>query len=238
MIAVITPTYNEKDNINILLSRLERTLKDVDYRIIVIDDNSPDGTGQIIKERQTTNDRIILIERTGKLGLGTALRTGIKRAYDLGAGRIIQMDADLSHPPESIIEMLAVPEDVVIGSRYVRGGKLEGWAWYRKLLSWGANWLAHVTTGLVALDATGGFRCFKRQVFDRVRLDSITSEGYSHQMELLWRCQQAGLSIREIPITFTNRTRGSSKISSKEVWRAISTMWRIVRWRFGLNKTE
>lgn len=231
MVAVITPTYNERENISILLTRLERALAGHDYRIIIIDDRSPDGTAAIIKERQQTNGRIVLIERAGKLGLGTALRTGIEKAYALGADRIVQMDADLSHPPEAIIEMLALTEDVVIGSRYIRGGKIEGWEWYRNVLSSGANILAHLCTGLAARDATGGFRCFQRKVFERIDLMTITSEGYSFQMELLWRCQQAGLSIREVPITFINRTRGSSKISSREVWRAISTMIKIIRWR-------
>lgn len=233
MIAVITPTYDEKDNILILLSRLEHVLSGQDYRIIVIDDNSPDGTGAIVKERQQANDRIVLIERGGKLGYGTAIKAGIQRALALGAERVITLDADLSHPPETINAMLVLPQDVIIGSRYVPGGKIVGWGPQRKLLSATANLVAHWCTGLLAHDTTGGFRCYRRRVFQRVDLTQLTAEGYSFLMEMLWRCQRAGATITEVPITFTNRTHGSSKISSREIWRALQTIGRLMRWRMG-----
>ena len=235
MICVNAATYNERDNIDILLDKLERILEGKDYRIIIIDDNSPDGTGQRVKARQKKNDRIVLIERAGKLGLGTAIKAGINKALELGADRIIYMDADLSHPTETILEMIALDYDFIIGSRYVPGGGVQGWNWYRKLISSSANLFAHFFTGLKARDTTGGFRCIKRKVFDRVDLNNIKSEGYSFQIELLYNVQKAGLSIHEVPITFLNRTRGKSKISPDEVNKAIKIILRLGVKRFFRN---
>jgi dolichol-phosphate mannosyltransferase len=224
MICVNAATYNERDNIDILLTKLEHALAELDYRIIIVDDNSPDGTGRRVKDRQQKNDRIVLIERPSKLGLGTATKAGIAKALELGADRIIYMDADLSHPPEMILEMINLDYNLIIGSRYVPGGGIKGWNLYRKLNSRIANMGAHWITGLTARDTTGGFRCIKREVFNRIDLKNIKSEGYSFQIELLWHVQRAGLSIYEVPITFLNRTRGNSKISSIEVWRAMGTI--------------
>ncbi|MFH0952467.1 MAG: polyprenol monophosphomannose synthase [Patescibacteria group bacterium] len=232
MIAVISPTYNERDNISILISRLQGVLKDKEYRIIIVDDNSPDGTGQVVSKAQGSDDKIILIQRSGKLGYGTALKEGICKALSLGADRIITMDADLSHPPESIVEMLALSNDVVIGSRYVPGGQVKGWNLKRRVISATANFIAHQLTGLSAHDTTGGFRCYREKVFKKVEMDKIRSEGYSFLIEMLWRCQWQKLSIHEIPITFINRTRGKSKISSQEIWLAVKTILRLSGKRF------
>ncbi|MFC1662636.1 polyprenol monophosphomannose synthase [Patescibacteria group bacterium] len=227
MVAVIAATYNERDNIEILITRLEKVLNDHDYRIIIVDDNSPDGTGQKVKEHQQKNDRLILIERPSKLGLGTALKAGINRALEVDAERIITMDADLSHPPETIVEMLSLDYDIVVGSRYVPGGGVKGWNWTRRLTSSTANYLANRLTGLAVRDTTGSFRCFKREAFDKFDINLVKSEGYSFLIDILWHCQQSGLSIHEIPIIFMNRTRGSSKISTKEIWLAIKTIFRL-----------
>lgn len=229
-IAVVIPTYNEAENIEPLVRGL--LALPLPLRVIVVDDNSPDGTGDIVDKLAAADERVIPIHRPAKLGLGTAHIAGFRRALADGAGLILSMDADFSHNPRYIPGMVAKMGecDLVIGSRYVRGGGTRFCTLPRKLLSWGANAFAKVMLGLRARDCTAGFRCYRREVLERVALDDIFSEGYSFLIEMLYRTQRLGYRVGEVPIIFENRRRGASKVSKKEIYRALYT---VLRLRFG-----
>ncbi len=200
-------------------------------RVIVVDDNSPDGTGNIADRLAAESDgRVGGIHRAGKLGLGTAYIAGFKRALAEGADLICTMDADFSHNPRYIpamVNKIGQSYDLVIGSRYVRGGGASGCTFDRKLLSWGANAFARTMLGLRAHDATAGFRCYRRQVLEGMDLDSIKASGYSFLIEMLYRVQRRGWQVGEVPIIFENRRLGISKISKAEVVRAMYTVLRL-----------
>jgi len=229
-IAVVIPTYNEAENIEPLVRQL--LALPLPLRVIVVDDNSPDGTGDILDKRAAADARIIPIHRPAKLGLGTAHIAGFRRALADGAEFILSMDADFSHNPRYIPAMVDKMRecDLVIGSRYVRGGGTRFCTLPRKLLSWGANAFAKTMLGLRARDCTAGFRCYRREVLERVALDEIFSEGYSFLIEMLYRAQRLGYRVGEVPIIFENRRRGASKVSRKEIYRALDT---VLRLRFG-----
>lgn len=224
---VIVPTYNEIDNLQPLVEQLLGL--QAGLGVIVIDDNSPDGTGRLADELAAAHGAVQVIHRPGKLGLGTAYRVGFVRALELGTPLVLTMDADFSHDPRYIPAMLAKAAecDLVIGSRYVRGGGAEGCTLPRIALSRGANLFARALLGLEASDCTAGFRCYRRAVLERIDLDRILSEGYSFLIEMLYRVQQAGFRVGEVPITFANRRRGASKISRREVVRAMGTVLRL-----------
>lgn len=224
---VIVPTYNEKENIEILLDDL--LALPADLSVIVVDDGSPDGTGQLADQWATKTDRVQVIHRPSKLGLGTAYIAGFKRALSLSFDRIMTMDADFSHHPKYIPAMIELSRecDMVIGSRYVKGGGTLNCTWKRRVLSRGANSFAKFMLGLRAHDCTAGFRCYRREVLGSIDLDSIFSNGYSFLIEMIYYVQRRGWTIGEVPIVFEDRQRGKSKISQNEVSRALQTVFRL-----------
>jgi len=228
-VAVIIPTYNEKENIEALVTQLLTLPTGV--HVIIVDDNSPDGTGDIADRLAMVSDgRVGVIHRPGKLGLGTAYIAGFKRALAEGFDLICTMDADFSHNPSYIPSMVGKIDqgyDLVIGSRYVPGGGTTGCTFARKLLSWGANAFARTMLGLRAHDTTAGFRCYRREVLEEVGVDEIKASGYSFLIEMLYRIHRHGRQVGEIPIIFENRRLGTSKISKDEVIRAMGTVLRL-----------
>jgi dolichol-phosphate mannosyltransferase len=230
--AIIVPTYNERENLGLLVESI-LDLR-IDPRIIVVDDNSPDGTGELADDLAARYGHMAVIHRPSKLGLGTAHIAGMETALANGAPRIVTMDADFSHHPRYIPAMLEALGrfDVVIGSRYTPGGGTLYCTAPRKLLSWGANSFARLMLGLQAGDATAGFRAYRRAVLESVALEEIVSNGYSFLIEMLYRCQRQGYRIGEVPIVFENRRRGASKISKTEILRALQAVARLAAERF------
>ena len=228
-VAVIVPTYNEEENIESLVTQLLALPTGV--HVIIVDDNSPDGTGAIADRLAAESEgRMEVIHRAGKLGLGTAYIAGFRRALVAGAELICTMDADFSHNPRYIpamVEKIEQGHDLVIGSRYVPGGGTSGCTIKRKLLSWGANAFARLTLGLHAHDTTAGFRCYRRQVLEDVGLDTVKADGYSFLVEMLYHVQRRGWRVGETPIIFENRQQGVSKISQGEILHAIATVLRM-----------
>lgn len=227
--AVVVPTYNEAENIERLVSQI--LALGLDLQVIVVDDNSPDGTGQIVDRLAAADAYVRAIHRPGKLGLGTAYIAGFKQAIASGIPLILSMDADFSHDPRylpAMVEMASTCE-LVIGSRYMAGGGTRDCTAARKLLSRGANAFAKVTLGLKAGDCTAGFRCYRRYVLEAIELDTIFSSGYSFLIEMIARVQRKGFTIGEVPIVFQNRLRGASKISRLEIVKAVYTVLRL-RW--------
>ncbi len=230
---VVVPTYNEAGNLPNLLRDIMAL--PVDVAVINVDDDSPDGTGAIADEWAASHpDRVYPVHRPGKLGLGTAYIAGFRRACELGAGRVITMDADFSHNPRYIPAMIAKSEDadVVIGSRYMPGGDMLYCPWYRKALSTGANMIAHTALGLKARDTTAGFRLYRREVLESIDLDSIFSSGYSFLIEMLYLVQRKGWRVAEVPIVYEDRMHGQTKISRNEIFRALYTVARLSFRRF------
>ena len=228
---VITPTYNERANIPTLIERV--LAQDPRLECLFVDDNSPDGTGDVIAEIAATNQRVHLIRRPRKLGLGTAYRDGfhwaLKRDYEL----IFEMDADFSHDPSHLPEFLRAAEqaDFVLGSRYLNGKvTVMNWPITRLILSYGANIYARVVTGMKLWDATGGFKCFHRRVLAAIDLDDVRSNGYAFQIEMSYRAMRKGFTPVEIPIVFADRTEGESKMSGHIVREAIFMVWRLRWW--------
>ena len=226
-VCVIIPTYNERENITELTSRI--LALDIDASVIIVDDNSPDGTGEIADDLARQNSGIKVIHRSGKLGLGTAYLAGFKLGLAEGADRLITMDADFSHDPAYIPALVALADHfhITIGSRYVPQGGVRNWELQRRFLSWGANAFARTLLGLKATDCTAGFRCYHREVLENIELDRIFSNGYSFLVEMLFRCQRQGYTVGEIPIIFANRVRGQSKISQREIYKAMYTVVRL-----------
>jgi dolichol-phosphate mannosyltransferase len=222
--AVIIPTYNESDNIITLVEEIV-ALQAVAH-IIIVDDNSPDGTGQIADELARHYQEVHVIHRSGKLGLGTAYIAGFKLALTLPTDCIVTMDADFSHHPRYIPSLIAQISvyDLSIGSRYVDGGETINCNLWRRFLSRMSNTVARLSLGLKASDCTAGFRCYRRQVLEAIDLDTIFSNGYSFLVEMLYKCQQLGYRVGEVPIIFENRQQGASKISRSEIWRAACTV--------------
>jgi dolichol-phosphate mannosyltransferase len=229
---VIVPTYNEAENIRLLAVDILSLPVAVD--ILVVDDHSPDGTGEIADALAARHPTVHVLHREGKLGLGTAYIAGFKYALAHGYDRIMTMDADFSHHPRhipAVIEKSQAEADLVIGSRYVRGGGTQGCTLPRKVLSWGANTFAKVMLGLQAMDCTAGFRCYRREVLESIDLDAIFSDGYSFLIEMLYRCQRLGWRVGEVPILFENRKRGASKISRREILKALYTVLHLAKER-------
>ncbi len=226
-VAVCIPTFNEKESIGqtilgILALNLEELL------IIVIDDNSPDGTSAVVEEMaKRYPGRIVLIKRDGKLGLGSAYKAGFHKALELGAELIVEMDADGSHNPgdlPALIDPVTRGFDLAIGSRWIAGGRIVGWGVHRYLMSWGAMWFSKIILGLKPRDVTSGFRCYRKDVVRQLLPVGVTSGGYAFQEEILYRCQQSGFRIVEIPITFRERRFGSSKLS----WRDVGEFFKVM----------
>lgn len=226
-VMVVIPTYNERDNIERLTSEILGLGADI--HILIVDDNSPDGTGDIAGNLAKKHKEVHVIHREGKMGLGSAYREGFRYALDAGAENIMEMDADFSHNPARIPEFLekAKEADVVIGSRYLNGVSVVNWPIRRLILSYLANVYARFVTGLRITDCTGGFKCFKRKVLEEIDLENIKSDGYSFQIEMNYRCVEKGFRVGEIPIIFIDRHAGSSKMSKKIVREAVVMVWRL-----------
>jgi len=228
---VIIPTYNEKANIEKLINDIQlQNIENLD--ILIIDDNSPDGTGKIIKNLQKENDNILIIEREGKLGLGTAYIRGFKYALENNYDQIAQMDADYSHDPKDLIKLFKAVEkyDWAIGSRYKSGINVVNWPLSRLILSYGANIYSRIITGMKIQDGTAGFKCWNKNVLAKIKLDEVKSHGYSFQIEMNFRAWKAGFKFFEVPIVFTDRTLGESKMSKKIVHEAIFMVWKLKYW--------
>jgi dolichol-phosphate mannosyltransferase len=224
---VIIPTYNEKDNISKVIPLVLK--QDPDIEVLVVDDNSPDGTGKVVEELKASNPRIKLIKREKKSGLGTAYIAGFDYALQNGYDYIFEMDSDFSHDPSYIPDFLKAirDSDLVLGSRYIRGVNVVNWPITRLLLSYFANVYARWVTGLPVRDSTGGFKCFKREVLEKIGLDNIHSNGYAFQIEMSFRAWKKGFKIKEIPIIFVDRRAGESKMSKKIVREAIWMVWKL-----------
>ncbi len=226
-IMVVVPTYNERQNIEQLIPRVLNQMKGVE--LLVVDDGSPDGTGEYVDSVAAEDPRVHALHRPGKMGLGSAYVAGFGRALEAGADLIVQMDADFSHDPDEIPKLVenAKTYDVVLGSRYITGANVVNWPLRRLFLSYFANVYTHIVTGLPLRDSTGGFKCFRRHVLESVDLGSIRSDGYSFQIEVNFRCWRKGFSILEIPIVFVDRHSGTSKMSRRIVWEAMWLVWRL-----------
>lgn len=225
---IIIPTYNERENITLVLTKIIDIAPLVD--ILVIDDLSPDGTGEVVKEfTRTTLANVMLLERTGAKGLGNAYRAGLQYGLDEGYEVILTMDADLSHNPVYLPKIFSAVEthDVVIGCRYTWDGGTINWRIRRILLSWLANRFARFVLGVKGNDLTSGYRAYRREILESIKLDQIRSNGYSYLVEMLYWTQRKKARIAEIPIIFFDRTRGESKISRKEIFKGAFTLIRL-----------
>jgi len=225
---VVIPTYNEKDN----LVRLTEAIMGLpgEFYMLVVDDDSPDGTGEIAEELGKTYPRLSVMHRTKDRGLGRSYVDGMKEALARGAGLVFGMDADFSHPPGALpaLAEAATDYDLVIGSRYCSGGQIEGWAAHRRVLSRGANFYVRTILGLPASDNTGAFRCWRADALTRIDLDAIISDGYSFIVEIAYRASQLGFRIGEVPITFVERREGQSKLSKRVILESIVMPWRLL----------
>jgi len=224
---VIIPTYNEKENITELIDEILLVVPEIN--ILVIDDNSPDGTADIVRQMATADERIRLLKRRKKLGLGTAYRLGFEYALFHKYEYVIEMDADFSHDPvvlERFFQEIK-DNDVVIGSRYVAGGRMVNWPVFRWLLSFGANLYVRLVTGMPVNDATAGFKCFRRRVIKSIIQENTMSDGYAFQIEMHYKAWKNHWQIKEIPITFVDRSNGQSKLDKKIIWEALWTPWKL-----------
>jgi dolichol-phosphate mannosyltransferase len=226
---VTVATYNEMENLPALVEAINEQAPEAD--VLVVDDGSPDGTGQWCDERHAEDPRVRCLHRECKLGLGTAIIAGMKFAIEHGYDRVLNMDADFSHHPRYIPAMLALTEgdeavDVSIGSRYVAGGGTVGWPWHRRFMSTSVNTYARLCLRLKSRDCSGAYRCYTTAALKRIDLDRVISRGYSFQEEILWHLRRAGSTMAETPIVFADRERGESKINHRE---AVAALWIIFR---------
>jgi len=225
---IIIPTYNESENLKSLADQVLTALPSAD--LLIVDDNSPDGTGQLADELAAHNPRVHVLHRSGKLGLGTAYIAGFRYALSKGYEYIFEMDADFSHDPVYLPALLGAAKDgagVVIGSRRVPGGGTENWGLSRQLISAGGSLYARTILGLGVRDLTSGFKCFRREVLAAIDLDAVHSNGYSFQIEMTYRAVRKGFSVAEVPIIFIDRRAGQSKMSSKIFAEAMGMVWRL-----------
>jgi dolichol-phosphate mannosyltransferase len=230
---LVLPTYNESANLEALVQAAQRNLPDSAH-VLIVDDNSPDGTGEIADRLAAADDRIEVLHRPHKEGLGPAYVAGFSTALAAGAAFVLEMDSDFSHDPADLGRLLAATEraDVAIGSRYVPGGGVENWSALRQAISRGGSTYARLLLGVKVRDLTGGFKCFRRRVLETIDLDSIDSRGYAFQVEMTYRAIEAGFEVVEVPIVFHERRAGASKMSGTIVGEAI---WRVplLRYRRG-----
>lgn len=228
---VISPTYNERKNIKLLVDMVLGNYPDFD--LLIIDDNSPDGTSEKVKDLQSKYENLYLEIRANKSGLGTAYIYGFKWALDHNYDRIVQMDADLSHNPKDLPMLVKNLNeyDLVIGSRYIKGISVVNWPLRRLMLSYGANTYSRIITGMPIMDGTGGFKAWKSEVLSDIDLDSVRSQGYSFQIEMNFRAWIKDYKIKEVPIIFSDRTIGQSKMSKKIVYEAVFMVWRLRIWK-------
>lgn len=224
---VIIPTYNERENLRPLTGLI--LSQHTSLRILIVDDNSPDGTGSLADELAAEDSRIQVLHRSAKLGLGSAYREGFRKALQLGADYLIEMDADFSHDPAVLPQFLdkMAEYDLVIGSRYINGISVVNWPLRRLMLSYAANVYTRLITGLKIMDCTSGFKCFRRSLLERIDLDRVRSDGYSFQIEMHFRCAELGARICELPIIFIDRRVGQSKMSKRIVREAVVMVWKL-----------
>jgi dolichol-phosphate mannosyltransferase len=232
---LILPTYNEAENIRAILSASAEVLAAAapeGFRVLVVDDGSPDGTGTIAQELAAEHDWLDVLHRTEKNGIGPAYLAGFRHALDRGAGYVMEMDSDFSHDPADLARLLAAVRkdaDLALGSRYVPGGGVSDWGLLRRFISEGGSTYARWVLGLKVRDLTGGFKCFRREVLEAIHFDSVRSRGYAFQVELTYRAVRSGFRVVEVPIVFRDRQQGQSKMS----WRiAAEAMWLVPRLRF------
>ena len=233
---LVLPTYNEAENIRAIIGAAGEVLRGAapeGFRVLVVDDGSPDGTGRIVDELAREHDWVRVLHRSEKNGIGPAYLAGFRTALDAGAGYVMEMDSDFSHDPADLARLLAAVRggaDLALGSRYVAGGGVRDWGLLRRFISEGGSTYARIVLGLRVRDLTGGFKCFRRDVLEAIHFDSVRSQGYAFQVELTYRAVQAGFRVVEVPIIFRDRERGQSKMS----WRiAVEAMWLVprLRWR-------
>jgi len=224
---VIIPTYNERENLVELLGKIFALGLPLD--VLIVDDNSPDGTGALADEMAAANPRVHVLHRPGKMGLGSAYVAGFKYVLERDYDAAFEMDADFSHNPDSLPEFLRELEtsDLVLGSRYLHGVTVVNWPLTRLILSYAANVYSRVITGMNIKDATGGFKCFRRQVLEAIDWSRVKSDGYGFQIEINFKAYRKGFRIKEIPILFVDRRAGESKMSRKIVWEAAYMVWRL-----------
>ena len=223
---VCLPTYNERENLEAMIRALGRVLRPGD-RVLVIDDDSPDGTGELADRLAAEEPRVAVLHRPAKEGLGPAYLAGFRRALDDGAELVLEMDCDFSHDPNAVPRLIAAAEegaDLVLGSRYVPGGSIPNWGAIRRAISAAGNVYARIFLQDRVRDLTGGFKCFRRHVLETIDLDAIHSKGYAFQIETTYRAQRAGFRVVEVPISFTDREEGHSKMSRAIVLEAV---WRV-----------
>jgi dolichol-phosphate mannosyltransferase len=227
---IVIPTYNERENLPRLLDAVHAALPTAE--VLIVDDNSPDGTGALADAHAAEHPHVHVMHREGKQGLGTAYLAGFRWALAREYSHIFEMDADFSHPPDRLQALLEATEtaDFALGSRWVRGGGTEGWPLKRRLLSRGGSLYARTVLGVGVRDLTGGFKCFRRKVLETIDLDGVQTVGYGFQIELTWRALEAGFEVVEIPITFVDRVAGKSKMSGSIVMEALGVVWKL---RFG-----
>jgi dolichol-phosphate mannosyltransferase len=229
---ICLPTYNEAGNLERMIDALGSVVANspLDITVLVIDDSSPDGTGDIADELASRHAFVQVLHRPGKQGLGKAYVHGFRTALDRGADYVVQMDCDFSHDPADVPRLLAATDaaDVVLGSRYVDGGGVRNWPWHRRLLSRGGSLYARTVLSLPIRDLTGGFKCHRRAVLEAIDLAAVDSAGYTFQVEMSLRAVRAGFRVVEVPIVFTDRTVGESKMSGGIVFEA---MWRVLALR-------
>jgi dolichol-phosphate mannosyltransferase len=234
-VLVVIPTYNERDNIAVIVERLHAVLPKT--HVLVVDDGSPDGTGDIADAMATADERVNVLHRTEKAGLGAAYIAGFAWALERDYAVIIEMDADGSHAPEDLPRMLdaLTDADLVLGSRWVPGGKVVNWPWHRELISRGGSLYSRLALGAKVRDMTGGYRAFRRAVLEKLKLHNVASQGYCFQIDLAWRTIEAGFTIVEVPITFAERERGESKMSGNIVREALI---RVTKWGLRRRGTQ
>jgi dolichol-phosphate mannosyltransferase len=236
-VCVTIPTYNERENISKLIPTLLRIFEDdgINGWVLVVDDSSPDGTGDVVEALTREHRNVKVIHRKGKLGLGSAYKDAFREALmDRDTDLIVEMDADLSHDPTflpAILQGALRSSGVGLGSRYIKGGRIVGWSMRRKVVSWGANFLTRLILSLPVKDATSGYRAFTRNALSKIGYGDAGTEAYAFQVEILYRCSQQKLGIEEVPITFYERERGKSKLSSGDMFDFLKT---VLRLRFSL----
>jgi dolichol-phosphate mannosyltransferase len=228
---VIVPTFNEAENIEAIVAAIRSALLDAapeGFRIVIVDDSSPDGTGRLADQLAAEHPEVEVIHRTTREGLGPAYLSGFARALDDGAGYVIEMDADFSHDPKDLPRLLSAVRDgdadLALGSRYVPGGGVEDWGLLRRVVSIGGSWYARLVLGVGIRDLTGGFKCFRRDVLERIDLPTVRTKGYGFQIELTYRALMADFRVVELPIVFRNRRYGKSKMSPRIAGEAIWLM--------------
>ncbi len=223
---IVIPTYNERDNIEVVLKQIfDVSLSDL--WVVVVDDNSPDGTGHHVEQLKSRYSKLQVIHRQGKLGLGTAYVAGFQEALRAGADYILEMDADLSHDPRYLPEILRQAQsfDLVLGSRYVSGGGVKNWNFFRRCISRFGNFYAQIILSVPIKDLTGGFKCYKRKVLEAIDLGSLSSVGYNFQIETTYKAYKQGFRIKEIPIVFAEREEGKSKFSIIII---LESFWKVI----------